>query len=102
MSSGSLTVHPGENPIRSEYLCVVGVVVPDGVEGINGDGIMGEELYDGEGSGIPGTDGSELDGFREDGGENVDNVGSSAEMIGLTMDVVPEVLSHTSKLTCVR
>jgi hypothetical protein len=52
---------------------------------------------------MPGTEGRELDGFRDDGGEKVDNVGRSAGIVGLAIEVVvPEVLSHTSKLTCVR
>jgi len=52
--------------------------------------------------GVGGSDG--LEGIREDGGEKVDRVGrDEGIMVGGVSDVDDEgILSHTSKLTCVR
>lgn len=39
MSRGSFTAHPGEKPIRKEYLFGVGV------DAVGVDGLMGEETF---------------------------------------------------------
>ena len=49
--------------------------------------------------GITATEGSDPDGIREDGVEKADNVGREC-IVGNVVGV--QVLSHTSKLTCVR
>ena len=56
---------------------------------------------------FPGTTGTvgmeyELDGARDDGGEKVDMVGRTAGIAGDETVLEPDVLSQTSKLTCVR
>src|ERR1700738_3062598 len=99
MSRGSLTVQPGEKPIRSEYLFAV---VGAGVTETGGVGMSAPKEYAVGGIVVPTTDGrigiTEI-GVRPDG-KNVDMVGNPD---GITGDVTDgDVLSHISKLTWVR
>ena len=56
---------------------------------------------------LPGTEGIagaeyEFDGARDEGGEKNDIVGRTAGIAGDETVLDPDVLSQTSKLTCVR
>jgi hypothetical protein len=72
MSSGSLTVQPGEKPIRREYLGGVGVDTGDGGVAVIGVVAAGGRVT---GRGTLDVFSIELDGTRDDGGENDDRVG---------------------------
>ena len=100
--------------MRKEYLLGVGMLEEVGVEGTTGEGVVGGEVTrGGPWKAVAGRTGKEMDGLegiRADGGEKVDMVGRPAdgrplaEMVGEVRDdgLEVDVLSHTSKLTCVR
>lgn len=84
--------------MRREYLLDVGVVALS-VDGLIVDGIIEGGVFVGDGM----EESRWFEDARGDGGENVDRVGSipeNAEDIDDDVDV--DVLSQTSKLTCVR
>jgi len=90
--------------MRNEYLLGVGV------DDVGAEGMMGDEVFAGdaneEGSALLiGTAGAgrELEGVREEGGVKVDIVGRAGGIAVDETEVLElEVLSQTSKLTCVR
>jgi hypothetical protein len=84
--------------MRKEYLLGVGVVFLD-IDRLVGEGIRGGDVFDGDGKDVR-EEGSRFKDTREDGGENVDRVGRIFGVVGDVTDI--DVLSQTSKLTCVR
>jgi hypothetical protein len=94
-------VQPGENPIRREYL--LGGEVRVGVDGIDGDAIVGDSVIVGEGSGLS-ADGGRRGGPEGilDGGEKKDEIVGSAPAGEAVGAAGVDVRSHTSKLTWVK
>lgn len=96
-------MQPGENPMRKEYL--LGVVMV----GLEIDVVMGKGVFVNDGKDMMEEDRG-FDDTREDGGENVDRVGRIFAVVGGVLDIDDDgdddvnvdVLSQTSKLTCVR
>lgn len=87
--------------MRREYLLDVGVVVLDRAKG---EEMIGGELSVGDGREM--EKGRGFEDTREDGGEKLDKVGRIFGIVGgvtdIDDDVDVDVLSQTSKLTCVR
>ena len=96
-------MHPGEKPMRREYLFVVGVATVE-MEIVIGDATTSADVFCGDGSRTNGTDGSGFNGTREDSGKIVDKGRRSVWVaLGISdVDVGVEVRSHTSKLTWAR
>ena len=89
--------------MRKEYL--LGVVMV----GLEIDVVMGKGVFVNDGKDMMEEDRG-FDDTREDGGENVDRVGRIFAVVGGVLDIDDDgdddvnvdVLSQTSKLTCVR
>jgi hypothetical protein len=96
-------MQPGENPMRKEYLLGVVMVA------LENDGAMENCVFVNDGKDMMEEDRG-LDDTREDGGENDDRVGRTFAIVGGVLDIDDDgdddvnvdVLSQTSKLTCVR